>query len=165
MRDDGKGGEIRHSQWKHWIDSRTTSPENATDEGDMFPQADGTTLETGSMVNPATGRETAYEELWRDVDPAPTTTAAVNCVVLHFEGEAGVRASVVRLGQYCQGILREGDKLTAERWEWENGWRRTVRMGDGELPCEMVLDDGFVVKQDDEVKIGNRGWKVVEVSG
>ncbi|KAL6400880.1 HRI1 domain protein [Ilyonectria robusta] len=167
MRDDGKGGQIRHSQWEHWIDSHTTEPENATDEGDMFPQPDGTTLETGSMVNPATGKDTAYEEVWLDVEPIPTSTSDVKSIVLHMETETGGRGSVVRLGQYCQGFLREGDLMTAERWEWEaaKGWKRTIRMGDAELPCEKVLDDGLGAKKDEVVEIGGNAWKVVEVSG
>ncbi|KAK7424244.1 hypothetical protein QQX98_000512 [Neonectria punicea] len=167
LRDDDKGGQIRHSQWNHWIDSRTTEPENATDEGDMFPQPDGTTLETGSMVNPATERETAYEELWLDVDPTATSTPEVKVVVLQLETENGYRGSVVRLGQYCQGILREGELITAERWEWkkEDGWKRTIRMGDGVLPCERALDDGFSVRKGEAVEVEERTWKIVEVSG
>ncbi|KAH7165442.1 hypothetical protein EDB81DRAFT_779235 [Dactylonectria macrodidyma] len=167
MRDDGKGGQIRRSQWKHWIDSRTTEPENATDEGDMFPQPDGTTLETGSMVNPATGKDTAYEEVWLDLDPTPTSSAGVKSIVLQIETETGGRGSVVRLGQCCQGILREGDLITAERWEWkaEKGWKRSIRMGDGVLPCEKVLDDALEVKKGEVVDVGGNAWKAVEVSG
>lgn len=170
LRDDGKGGQVLRSQWRHWIDSRTSRPEEATDEGDMFPRDDGTTLETGSMVNPDTGRETDYEELWRDVEPQPTREgAAVRCVVLQHEGEGGGgRAEVVRLGRHCQGILRGGGgAVTAERWEWEGGkgWGRTVRMGDAQLACEKVLDDGLVVQLGEEMEIEGRTWKVVEVSG
>ncbi|CAM1509499.1 Fc.00g032380.m01.CDS01 [Cosmosporella sp. VM-42] len=158
-RDDG----VTRSQWQHWIDSRTHQPENATDEGDMFPQADGTTLEKGSMVNPATGKETAYEELWRDVDPTPTTSSEARTIVLQVEIEE-LRGSVVRLGQYCQGILKEGDKITAERWEWNEVWKQTVRMGEDTLPCRDVLDDERELKLGDIVAVGGRGWRVVEVS-
>ena len=155
---------VTRSQWRHWINSRTNEPENATDEGDMFPQADGTTLEKGSMVNPATGRDTPYEELWRDIDPTPTASSGVNVVVLQVETE-GLCGSVVRLGQYCQGIMKEGDRITAERWEWkEGGWKRTVRIGSDALPCLKVLDDGVEAKVGDVVNVEGRGWKVVEAS-
>ncbi|KAI5457427.1 hypothetical protein BGZ63DRAFT_408166 [Mariannaea sp. PMI_226] len=164
-RDDGKGGQILRCQWRHWISSRTTNPESAADEGDMFPQeTPGLTLEVGSMENPATGKDTPYEELWRDADPAPTTTSAARCVVLQFQSETGARGSVIRLGQYCQGIRRDGERVSVERWEFDGGWKRTIKMGDGELPCEMVLDDKLAVKVDEEVKVGSEVWKAVEVS-
>ncbi|KAJ0158492.1 hypothetical protein CTA2_11462, partial [Colletotrichum tanaceti] len=117
---DGAGGQVRHSRWEHWIDSRTTDPESAADEGDMYEQADGLTLEKGRMVNPATGEETDYEELWRDVEPVAVVGSggeAVECIVLRFEDEqAGARGSVVWLGRFCQGISRVGADVTAERW-------------------------------------------------
>jgi hypothetical protein len=55
------------SQWHHWIDSKTTEPENVVDKGEMLPEdAEGLALEKGEMVNPATGRLTEYVEGWRD---------------------------------------------------------------------------------------------------
>ncbi|TEA20602.1 hypothetical protein C8034_v008559 [Colletotrichum sidae] len=126
---DGKGGEIRHSRWEHWIDSRTAEPENAADEGDMFPQEGELTLEKGRMVNPATGKECDYEELWRDVDPQPVADGKdVEYVVLQFEDESSrARGEVIWLGRFCQGISKVGESVTAERWEWKDeGWRRTV---------------------------------------
>ncbi|KAK7443661.1 hypothetical protein Landi51_09009 [Colletotrichum acutatum] len=136
-RTDDQGAEVRHSRWEHWIDSRTTDPENAADEGDMYEQPDGLTLEKGRMVNPATGTETDYEELWRDVEPVtvpPVGAAAegeaqkgVECVVLKHEDEtSGARGMVVWLGRFCQGISRVGEEVAAERWEWREGegWRR-----------------------------------------
>jgi hypothetical protein len=57
------------SQWHHWIDSKATAPEEVVDQGEMLPEdADGLALEKGAMVNPATGRMTAYVEGWRDVE-------------------------------------------------------------------------------------------------
>jgi hypothetical protein len=64
------------SQWHHWIDSKTTKPEDVVDKGEMLPEdASGLALEKGEMVNPATGRLTEYVEGWRDgeigVVPSP----------------------------------------------------------------------------------------------
>jgi hypothetical protein len=64
------------SQWHHWIDSKTTKPEEVVDKGEMLPEDDeGLALEKGEMVNPATGRVTEYVEGWRDgeigVVPSP----------------------------------------------------------------------------------------------
>ncbi|KAF7563084.1 hypothetical protein G7046_g1012 [Stylonectria norvegica] len=155
-RDDGKGGQITHSEWRHWIDSRTNHPENATDEGDMIPQPDGTTLEKGSMINPSTGKETAYDELWWDVEPSG------KAVVLQVESE-GLRGSVVWLGQYCQGLMKDGDAITAERWELKDGeWKRLVRVGEGVLPCLLAVE--FEGRVGDVVDVGGREWRAVEVS-
>ncbi|TIC94158.1 hypothetical protein CH35J_009862 [Colletotrichum higginsianum] len=168
LRDDGAGGQVRHSRWEHWIDSRTTDPENAADEGDMYEQADGLTLEKGRMVNPATGEETDYEELWRDVEPAAVVGGggkAVECIVLRFEDEqAGARGSVVWLGRFCQGISRVGEDVTAERWEWrdDGGWRRTMRIGERGLPCEALLKTGALLTVGAHVVHEDLVWDVLE---
>lgn len=58
-----------HTQWHHWIDSKTSTAEDVVDKGEMLPEdSEGLALEKGSMVNPATGRMTEYVEAWRDVD-------------------------------------------------------------------------------------------------
>ncbi|KAH7361780.1 hypothetical protein B0T11DRAFT_327927 [Plectosphaerella cucumerina] len=57
-----RGPNTTHSQWRHWVDSRTLDVENATDEGFMSPLGGGRTLEEGRMANPETGVETDYEE-------------------------------------------------------------------------------------------------------
>ncbi|PNY25004.1 Uncharacterized protein TCAP_05086 [Tolypocladium capitatum] len=170
-RPDGHGGHVTHSQWRHWIDSTTDDADGIVDEGDMSTQADGSTLETGSMMNPATGRVAPYEEVWDDEvptppPPSPTGRGAVNCVVLELDdGER--RGRVVRLGRHCQGFVRVGEGIALERWEWLHGpgWTRTVRMGDLAVPCRHVLQDddrGFEVG--DAAGTGHDGWKVVEVS-
>ncbi|OHE95113.1 hypothetical protein CORC01_09637 [Colletotrichum orchidophilum] len=174
LRPDGQGGEVRHSRWEHWIDSRTTAPENAADEGDMYEQPDGLTLEKGRMVNPATGRETDYEELWRDIDPVAVLRAGadaeekgVECVVLKFEDEStGARGMVVWLGRFCQGISRVGEEVAAERWEWKEGegWRRTVRIGDRALPCEVLLVTGAALSVGTHVVHEKVVWDVLESS-
>jgi hypothetical protein len=57
------------SQWYHWIDSKTSTPEEVVDKGEMLPEdAEGLALEKGAMVNPATGRMTEYVEGWQDVE-------------------------------------------------------------------------------------------------
>ncbi|KND86579.1 hypothetical protein TOPH_08786 [Tolypocladium ophioglossoides CBS 100239] len=169
VRTDGRGRQFTRSQWRHWIDSTTADAAGVVDEGDMFAQADGSTLETGSMVNPATGRVAPYEEVWDD-DEAPTPPTAtgrgVNCVVLDLDDGAR-RGRVVRLGRHCQGFVRAGEAIALERWEWAPGagWRRTVRMGGLAMPCREVLrDDGRGLEVGDAAGTGHAGWKVVEVA-
>ncbi|KAK1959846.1 hypothetical protein LY78DRAFT_662941 [Colletotrichum sublineola] len=171
MRDGDDGVQVRHSRWEHWIDSRTTEPENAADEGDMYEQPGGLTLEKGRMANPATGVETDYEELWRDIDPVPVPVAAggggVECIVLRFEDEpTRSRGLVVWLGRFCQGISRVGEDVAAQRWEWkhEEGWKRTARIGARELPCEALLKTGAPLSVGAHVVHEDLVWDVLESS-
>lgn len=155
------GEQVSHSQWEHWIDSRTSEPEKATDEGDMYPQDDGSTLEKGSMVNPDTGIDTAYEEVWDDEEPRQTTSEQV-CVVLRYEDGDG-RGLVVRLGRYSQGFFKIGEDVSLERWEWKDSRAvQVVSMGKGEFPCKETLER--VYKLGEEVVIGDKKWTVVEVA-
>lgn len=154
-------GVVTHGQWRHWIDSRTKEVEGVVDEGDNYPQAsDDLTLEKGSMVNPATGKDTAYEELWRDIEPRTS-----RCVVLRFDSANDHRGLVVLLGQYCQGIARKGDDVSLERWELEDGgaWKRTVNAGSAGpgLPCSLILQ-GTTAKVGETIQVGGQSWEVVE---
>ncbi|KAK3324407.1 hypothetical protein B0T19DRAFT_443822 [Cercophora scortea] len=177
----GRRVQVRHSRWHHWIDSRTRNAEEASDQGDMYTQDDTRTLERGRMVNPATGLETEYEEMWRS-EPAHDTPASLAvCVVLEFHDDAaGKRGMVVRLGQYCQGFLREGDQLTAERLKCIRGgererdaaegrggsaWIIQAKIGYSEMPTDFATDFGHEAEVGDEVKVGGNFWRVVEKSG
>ncbi|KAL7921416.1 hypothetical protein ACQKWADRAFT_313998 [Trichoderma austrokoningii] len=156
------------SQWKHWIDSRAVDA--PPDEGHMYAQPDGlSTLEKGHMMNPATGKDTEYEEMWYDPPASKTGGDKVVCVVLMMEDDkAGKKGMFVRLGEWAQVFVRDGNgeaDVVAERWEWRDDdgkrWRRVVRLGDGErrLPCEEVLLD---VGVKGEYWVGDEVWRVVE---
>ncbi|KAJ3712299.1 hypothetical protein C8R42DRAFT_699382 [Lentinula raphanica] len=56
------------TRFTHLIDSRTKDPSQIADLGFNTALPDGTVLERGEMINPATGQNTAYEETWRDHD-------------------------------------------------------------------------------------------------
>ncbi|KAF2712224.1 hypothetical protein K504DRAFT_373322 [Pleomassaria siparia CBS 279.74] len=143
-RHDGEEGEVfpTHSVWSHWVDSKfpVGSPDVPVDEGDMYPMPDGRTLEHGFSFNEGFGRNTSYEEMWSDVDIAPCGNEDMAViVVLRIQKDASnIRGVIVRVGQYCQGLLKHGDTTTAERWEFdETGgkWKRTVKIGSLFLPC------------------------------
>lgn len=167
-----KGKQIVHSQWRHWVDSRSANAEEIVDEGAMFPQLDGTTLESGAMVNPATGRLSEYEECWRDVEAVATEATGTAdgegkamCAVLVLQDDVnGARGVVVRVGQFVQGILRVGESVSLERWAWrrDGGWIREVKMGDMWLPCGAIMD-GQRMRLGGEVRYGDFVWKVVEL--
>jgi hypothetical protein len=138
----------------------------------MFPLTEERTLEFGSSTDPATGKTTAYEECWTDLDIESTTGDGVKtCVVLCLDATAaGTRGVVIRLGGWCQGILVQGRDVTVERWEYVEGeaggegeWKRRVRIGDLFLPC------GIACKAED-MKVGGLvnfsgyQWRVEEVA-
>ena len=166
----GREPGTRHAVWRHWVDSHATEPEMVRDEAFVREGAGpgGSELETGRMVNPETGVEADYEEAWSSLEPSvePGSEGRATCVVLRtWDDDRGVRGVVVRLGQFCQGILRDRDAVTVERWVWERdgGWSLSVRYGEGTLPVEALLADSQRFKFDDTVEDGKRTWKVVEV--
>lgn len=174
--------EIRHGQWAHWIDSRAADCDGVVDEGDMVddPSDPSLTLETGRMLNPATGVDTDYEEVWRS-DPIQTVpvpgggVGTVTCIALQMEsvtgdGNGGLekrvkRGLVVRLGQYCQAFARDGDDITVERLRWDAAqqwWVTQVRIGNQALPTEIATHLAHETTLDDEVRVGGAIWKVIE---
>src|ERR1700712_1231817 len=85
---------VVHSKWRHWVDCRNPDADGVVDEGDMYPQTDGRTLEKGCMVNPATGKLTDYEEVWKDLDAIAVGKDSSEeerqkacCVVLHLQDD------------------------------------------------------------------------------
>lgn len=157
-----------HSTWTHWIDSRYTNVENVTDEGDMFPLTDNRTLEKGSMLNPDTGKVTEYEEVWNDEKvESQREDGKVDVVVLVLDGYEGkATGMVVRVGQWCQGVMRVGDNhVVVERWGWEAkmGWRREVRLGDMWMPTGVAMEAKDLV-MGGKVVLGDYEWRVVELS-
>lgn len=162
------GQGLTKSTWKHWIHSHYRDAESVVDQGLMHLQPDGRVLETGTMVNLATGKLTDYEEMWRD-PPASSTGRAdgkVVCVVLQTEDETSeARGMVVRLGQFVQGIVRVGEAVALERWEWreEDGWKRTARIGDMFLPCGIAMEEHRLTLGAN-VKFGHLEWEVVEMT-
>lgn len=168
------GEQFSHSRWTHWIDSRTADVANAADEGDNFTQPDGSILEKGRMIYPPTGRETDYEEVWRS-EPAQTVPSPFGdasgavCVVLRLgeddDASQTRRGMVVRLGHYCQAIVRKGDSardVTAERWAWDGEWARKVKIGTAGTPTDFAIHFGHEATVGDEVKVGGDVWTVVE---
>jgi hypothetical protein len=174
------------TRWHHTVDSRfLADPESVIDQAEMLPEdpESGIALEKGSMVNPATGRETAYVEGWRETSvkhvPEPTQDeitafeqelqgrgvkfiagdsdlrtlmrrgdlleedpSLVSCVLQHENAARLSRGTIVRVGQFCQGVLRVGDDFAAERWEWteQGGWRKVFASGSKSLnmPCDVA---------------------------
>jgi len=159
------GEVITRGRWDHWIDSRTA--ELVADEGDMFPISETTTLEKGRMVNPETGLETDYEEVWEDEEPKslPGAKEGVSCVVVKME-EEDAKGLIVVLGRYAQGILRLGDgDVAAERWVYDDGWSLYVKFGEGSrVPCGEVLTELGDVTMGKGYQCDGKPWTVIEIA-
>ena len=157
------GSAYTHGKWSHWISSRTASADGVADEGDNYPQADGTILEKGRMLNPDTGEVGDYGEVWRSEEVEAVD--GVGCLVLRLEKE-GRRGLLVRLGKYIQAIVRTGSgegNVTVERLVWEGGeWVKKARIGEAEVPTDWAGYIGGNAEVDDEVKVGGDIWTVIE---
>ncbi|KAM0714449.1 hypothetical protein Q7P37_010236 [Cladosporium fusiforme] len=94
-----EGGDKVYSQWHHWVDSKTSKPEDVVDKGEMLPEdtTTGISLEKGDMVNPDTGHLTEYIEGWRDVKPRPV----ISMPEMHLEMFI---AMIGTTGQVIQGL-------------------------------------------------------------
>ena len=155
----------QHALWEHWIDSKSDKrSHDELDEGYMRPQPNGDILERGTQKHPVTGLDCEYEELWGelDVEVVGNEKSRISVVLETEINNKNARGLVVRVGRWCQGILQTGDKFTVERWQWVNSeWNRTVRVGDGVLPCDATFIDG-TLSEEDLVRSGDLHWKVVE---
>ena len=177
--------QLSHTVWDHWIDSRSNNPDS--DEGDMWVQPNGDILEKGKNKDPITGEETEYEELWHDlhVEAFGKKDNRSSLVIRVDDPERNVRGIAIKIGGWCEGILKMEDELTVERWEWKptdstsdvaiteaskgdertpNDWVRTFRIGKGTLPCKDMCSRTFgkfglnaVLKS-----TTNNEWKVAE---
>lgn len=169
----GREPGIRHAVWRHWVDSHTTEPETVRDEAVVNETGGpgGSELETGRMVNPATGVEAEYEEAWSSLEPLviePGSERRPAYVVLRTrDDEQSVRGMLIRLGQFCQGVLRDRDAVTVERWQWDQqgGWTLSARFGETRLPVDALLGNIQTLKLNDVVEDGTKTWKVIEVDG
>ncbi|KAL8995003.1 MAG: hypothetical protein Q9169_005179 [Polycauliona sp. 2 TL-2023] len=160
------------STWHHPIDSLTDDPK--PDVGVMEELDNGDVLEKGEMMDEGTGVVVRYEELWEEVPLLDEIRdEGRRCVVLKTEEVEGAKGAgmAVRCGSFVQGVIKDGEgKVTVERWEWVHGvgegrYERTVRLGEGELPCEGLVNGGLAeMGEGERVDVGGVGWVVVEVS-
>lgn len=158
-----------HSVWKHWIDSRTDKP--SIHKGVVSSLSDCIVHENGNYIHPVTGVECEQAEIWSDdrIQYVGEENTKVSMVLKVDNEERNARGLVVRVGQYCQGILKEGAQLTVERWNWiyhprsifGGWWDCEVRIGDGSLPCDQVTNIGGF-RNGETIQSGALEWRVIE---
>lgn len=140
-------------RWVHEIDSRTDTP--GEDSGVNTPLPNGDTLEKGRMVDDEDGQVKDYEEVWRKVDIDEGIA-----VVLECENEEGARGRVVRVGGYCQGMVKVGERTSCERHVRDKGngkWERVYRYGDVEMPCDLACLDHGLLRESGEAQGSSEG--------
>lgn len=144
--------------------------EPAIDVGEMITQDDGTVLEKGTTIVESTKEEVPYEELWADL-PLDTGKNARVCIVLKtLDDNKDVRGMIIRIGGWCQGLVKTDDGMTVERYcparsgEIMEGdtWDAHVKIGHTELPCKEVLDVEDFTEGHLKMKRGGISWKTVE---
>ena len=135
----------------------------------MVPLDEKRTLETGRMVNPETGIETDYEEIWEDEAPGiigGTEGNSVQCVVLKYE-QGREKGLAIIMGGLSQGILKTKKGVSCQRGEFHDGlgWETSVEMGEEGIPWKDVAEDMAGFKVGSEVCEGGRVWKIIEMAG
>jgi hypothetical protein len=178
----GSNGKPRQCTWEHWVDSRTNilGENPIKDSGSMYPQKDGKCLEKGSMVDPATGKETEYEEIWEDLDL--TYPAGLKhkyyVLTLDHEDKDGFHVSrgvTMQLGCWFQSMLRNendeaANEVGAARWKWdesEGNWDLVARAGDKiRLPAPYDVEEVLSMPGDrvgQKVQIFGKAWTCREL--
>ena len=202
----------RHTTWTHWVDSRhqkgvrssldtPKTPHTATfaakpdydwvDSGTIYPtERENESLEKGRMPNPETGLMTDYEELWKDLplQKLPHEPGLMTFVLKAENPILGTRGLIIRIGSWCQGVIRSGADLGVERWRFggvvppgggeaglvdiaggvedgiggKNKWERLAKVGEMSLPCQVCWEKGWELKVGEEVVSGGLKWEVVE---
>lgn len=185
----GEGpGARSHTVWNHWIDSKNS--EGGSDEGDMIVLDDGTVLEEGINIGPD-GREQKYEELWKDlpVDPLGKKHNRHSIVLRAEDEEQKLKGLVIKIGGWCQGVLKRDGQLTVERWELRpkdgnetsqsqenqmaestrtrNDWIMVFKVGDEVLACKDVCANtegklGMNTRKKYGRKHNENEWRVIE---
>lgn len=130
----------------------------------MWTQDDGSVLELGKSKDPITGEDIEYEELWRDLEilPLGKKRNRSSLVLRVHDPEEDIKGMAVKIGGWCQAIMKVKDDLTIERWErrpvgqdkddlpveegqlgrrTQNDWVRTFRFGNERLPCEYMCSN------------------------
>ncbi|EIW51559.1 uncharacterized protein TRAVEDRAFT_67718 [Trametes versicolor FP-101664 SS1] len=160
-------GTPTHGTWTHDLSSRPTHPDGETDVGTMepHPSLPDVEIERGRMAHLDTGEVRAYEEAWRAVPVLPDESGKRIAVLLEMRRDGGDmtrRGTVVRVGQYCQGIVRDGGDISVQRWLWTAGaWANVGQVGGFDIPCDATW---AVVQEGDTVERSGAVWDVKEVA-
>jgi Protein HRI1 len=161
-----------HAEWTHWVDSKTLYHEPPiVDAGDMYPVTETRDLEKGSMPNPATGVDTEYEEVWDDmlieVPDLGSKKSATCLIFLTEDAEKETKGCIMKLGSWCQCVLRVGKDISAERWKFTDeykSWVLVARVGKNSTGCEVAFGDDESMEVGKTIEADGRKWSVKEAN-
>ena len=138
----------------------------------MTELENGDVLEKGEIIDEDTGAVTHYEELWQELRTHFWSQDSWRkCVVLKtLDEDKDNMGLAIRCGSFAQGILKSREGFTVEQWDFVCGehagrYESTVRLGEGEMPCEGLLKGGLgEMEEGEKVCVGGVEWVVVEVA-
>jgi hypothetical protein len=126
------------------------------DSGVCTPLPDGTTLETGSMINPETGVITPYEELWKD-DEAEES--------IFLKNESGT-AWYAKVGSFQLGLGRH--ESDGKFWAWQaeklegTGWVIRHSIGKDMATTNCLPDDTSAWQSVGKIQWAGESFSVLE---
>lgn len=151
-------------KWKIWIDS--TLPDARSGAEDVmyyWHEPNGGLIQKGTIEDPESGESTDFEVLWAPIATIPyEVPGGPTSVVFKFQDRAeGGKGLVVRVGNWCQGLLKVGGQTTIERWVWDGQPKRKVPETEAkEMPYRIVLEDHHFEDNKDvggDYKVYSRG--------
>jgi hypothetical protein len=150
-----------------WLDSKEDNPEihsmilNYHPDGKRY-------IRTGTVADPGYRNPQVFAENWANTDVHATEREPPGrpcCIVLRTTSDSAVAEGlIVRVGQYCQGIIKVDGEMSAERWYWDefDEWERLFHIGPQFIPCAMALDNE--TRKGAILRFGAIVWEVCEVS-
>ncbi|KAK9780675.1 hypothetical protein SCAR479_01861 [Seiridium cardinale] len=158
---------VIHVRWQHSIDSAGSF---STEGADMYLLSNGDVMEVGTVE--LKGKVHMFKEYW--IKPR-AEARQLPCIVVETEGrqhEDEVQGMVIRIGDFCQGILQDknGCQISLERWELAStdaGWRKDTRSNTGPANAAAIMPSRWIIEADrkvgESVIINGRKWEVAEV--
>ena len=91
-------------------------------------------------------------QMWEDVEvKAVGGRKSIVAVMMRMEDvDKQAQGMIVRVGQYIQGVVMQGNMSVVERWEFvdkedkggaDGQWTRTVKIGEQSLPCAALFEE------------------------
>lgn len=124
--------------------------------------------ETGSMVNPATGKNSEYVEIWRTISSVESTpekevlpkdNEQPDLYVLKAQMQ-GFDGLFIKSGNWCQGVLYDQLNkivpLNVVRGFYREKWEYLIKYGSFEFPMD------FQGKKGDTVNVDGISWTCIE---